>query len=186
MTSDQTTDHITSGRCPTYRPAEQINGLIELDNNTRTWLENNVPDICVVSDGTREKKNMKGNTETSEEPTDAIGVSITAFERKLTLFFSAIPFSRFSLKMSRFFADFESGKKCALCALLSVKWNSDDSATSLQCSAKLIRSAKSATLSLQPGTCLKLCRPIFRNTRAQFDRACHVSVCKRLCFLLVC
>ena len=34
-----------------------------------------------------------------------IGVNITAFGRKLTLF-SAIPLSRFSLKMSRFFAFF--------------------------------------------------------------------------------
>ena len=57
-------------------------------------------------------------------------------------FFSAIPLSRFSLKMSRFFLGISSLKKCTLCALLSVKWNSDDSATSFQCSAKLIRSAK--------------------------------------------
>ena len=35
-----------------------------------------------------------------------IGVNITAFGRKLTLF-TAIPLSRFSLKMSRFFACFE-------------------------------------------------------------------------------
>ena len=35
-----------------------------------------------------------------------IGVNITAFGRKLTLF-RAIPLSRFSLKMSRFFACFE-------------------------------------------------------------------------------
>ena len=36
-----------------------------------------------------------------------------------------------------------------ICALLSVKWNSDDSATSFPCSAKLICSAMSATTSLQ-------------------------------------
>ena len=50
--------------------------------------------------------------------------------------------SRFSLKMSHFFLHIWCCKKCALCAPLSVKWNSDDSATSFQCSAKLIRSAK--------------------------------------------
>ena len=38
-----------------------------------------------------------------------IGVDITAFGRKLTLF-SVIPLSRFSLKMSLFFADFEFDK----------------------------------------------------------------------------
>ena len=38
-----------------------------------------------------------------------------------------------------------------LCALLSVKWNVDDSATSCTCSAKLIRSAKSATYSYNQG-----------------------------------
>ena len=51
--------------------------------------------------------------------------------------------------MSRFFCVFRVWKKCALYALLSVKWNSDDSATSFPCSAKLIHSAMSATLSLQ-------------------------------------
>ena len=30
--AEQTTDHITSGRCPIYRPPEGINGLIVLDN----------------------------------------------------------------------------------------------------------------------------------------------------------
>ena len=42
-------------------------------------------------------------------------------------------------------------------------------------------------ISLQPGTSmrLKLCRPLFLNTRSPFDRACHVSVCKRVCDLLV-
>ena len=58
---------------------------------------------------------------------------------------SAIPLSRFSLKMSRLFLRISSWKKCALCALFSVKWNSDDSATNFQCSAKLIRFAESAT-----------------------------------------
>ena len=48
--------------------------------------------------------------------------------QQLTFFCSAIPLSRFSLKMSRFFvANFEL-EQCALCALLSVKWNSEDSA----------------------------------------------------------
>ena len=45
-----------------------------------------------------------------------IGVNITAFGRKLTLF-RAIPLSRFSLKMSRFLR-VSSWKKCTLCALL--------------------------------------------------------------------
>ena len=57
-------------------------------------------------------------------------------------FFSAIPLSRFSLKMYRFFLHIWSWKKCALCTLLSVKSNSDDSATSFLSWAKLIRSAK--------------------------------------------
>ena len=39
---EQTADHITSrGRCPIYRPPEGMNGLIELDVTTRTWLKNN-------------------------------------------------------------------------------------------------------------------------------------------------
>ena len=38
------------------------------------------------------------------------------------------------------------------CALLSVKWNSDDSATRFQCSAKLISLCKVGNISLQPGT----------------------------------
>ena len=71
-----------------------------------------------------------------------ICVNITAFGRKLTLF-SAIPLSRFSLKMFRIFCVLGIlRKKSALCALLSVKWTSDDLATSFHCSAKIIRSAK--------------------------------------------
>ena len=58
-------------------------------------------------------------------------------------------FPAFHLKCPAFFLRISSWKKCALCALLSVKWNSDDSATSFLCSAKLIRSAMSATISLQ-------------------------------------
>ena len=46
-----------------------------------------------------------------------IGVNIG---RKLTLF-SAIPLSRFSLKMSRFFLRISSWKKCALCALQTTR-----------------------------------------------------------------
>ena len=38
--AEQTAEHITSGRCPIYRPPEGIHGLIELDDMTRTWLEN--------------------------------------------------------------------------------------------------------------------------------------------------
>ena len=53
-------------------------------------------------------------------------------------------FPAFHLKCPAFFAYFDL-KKCALCALHSVKWNSDNSATSFQCLTKLIRSAKSAT-----------------------------------------
>ena len=71
-----------------------------------------------------------------------IDVNITAFGRKLTLLFSAIPLSAFHLKCPAFLLRILSWEKCALCALLSVKWNSDDSATSVQSSAKLIRSAK--------------------------------------------
>ena len=52
--------------------------------------------------------------------------------------FSAIPLSRFSLKKSRFFWRISSWKNCNLCALFSVKWNLDDSATSFPCSAKQI------------------------------------------------
>ena len=95
-------------------------------------------------------------------------VNITAFWRKFTLF-SAIPLSHFSLKMSRLFCIFRVGKNAlyatesvkrpersngldtalyktipllSQCTLFSVKWSSDDSATSFQCSAKQIRSAK--------------------------------------------
>ena len=57
-------------------------------------------------------------------------------------FFGAIPLSCFLLKMSRFFLGISRWKKCTQCGLLSVKWNSDDSATTFQWSAKLIRSAK--------------------------------------------
>ena len=38
--AEQTADHITSGLCPIHRRPEGIHGLIELDVNTRTWLEN--------------------------------------------------------------------------------------------------------------------------------------------------
>ena len=43
--AEQTADHITSGRCPIYRPPEGINGLIVLDDEPRAWLENNALDI---------------------------------------------------------------------------------------------------------------------------------------------
>ena len=33
--AEQTADHITSGRCPIYRPPEAITGLIVLDDETR-------------------------------------------------------------------------------------------------------------------------------------------------------
>ena len=59
LVSEQTADHITSGRCPIYRPPEGINGLIVLDDETRAWLENNALDIWVVRDGTRKKKKIK-------------------------------------------------------------------------------------------------------------------------------
>ena len=74
---------------------------------------------------------------------NTIGVNITAFGRKRKLFFSAIQLSRFSLRMSSFFAYFQVGKSAfyALCSV-TIKWNSDDSAASFQCSARLIRSAK--------------------------------------------
>ena len=70
---------------------------------------------------------------------ECIGVNITAFGRKLALF-SAIPFSRFSLHMSRFFVEYFELGKCALCAVLSAKWNSDHSLISFHCLAKLMRS----------------------------------------------
>ena len=43
--AEQMADHITSGRCSTYRPTEGMNGLIDLDNKTQVWLENNALDI---------------------------------------------------------------------------------------------------------------------------------------------
>ena len=43
--AEQTAEHITSGRCPIYRPPEGIQGLIELDVMTRTWLENCALDV---------------------------------------------------------------------------------------------------------------------------------------------
>ena len=54
--AEQTADHITSGRCLIYRPSEGMNGLVELDVKTPTWLENSALDVWVVCDGTREKK----------------------------------------------------------------------------------------------------------------------------------
>ena len=42
---EQTAEHITSGRCPIYRPPEGIHGLIELDVMTRTWFENCALDV---------------------------------------------------------------------------------------------------------------------------------------------
>ena len=44
-----TADHITSGRCPIYRPPEGIDGLIDLDDETRAWLENNALDMCAIT-----------------------------------------------------------------------------------------------------------------------------------------
>ncbi len=38
--AEQTADHISSGNCPIYSPPEGKNGLIDLNNKTRTWLEN--------------------------------------------------------------------------------------------------------------------------------------------------
>ena len=64
------------------------------------------------------------------------------------------------------------------CALLSVKWNSDDSATSSQCSAKLIRSAKPTTYQGHHW---------FWNWVAIWP--CHVSVCKKkivFCLFVCC
>ena len=57
--AEQTAEHITSGRCPTYRPPEGIQGLIDLDDMTRTWLENCALDVWPMCDGTREKKKKK-------------------------------------------------------------------------------------------------------------------------------
>ena len=57
--AEQTTDHITSGRCAIYRPPEGINGLIVVDENTGAWLENIALGVLVVSDGTRKKKTKK-------------------------------------------------------------------------------------------------------------------------------
>ena len=46
-------------RCPIYHLPEEIDGLLDLDDETRVWLENNALDIWVVSDVTREKNNNK-------------------------------------------------------------------------------------------------------------------------------
>ena len=46
--AEQTADHITSGRCPVYRLPEGINGLIDPDDNTQAWLENNALDMSAV------------------------------------------------------------------------------------------------------------------------------------------
>ena len=61
--AEQTSDHITSGRCPIYRPPEGINGLIVLDDETRARLEDNALDIWVVRNGTRKKKNYRKHSE---------------------------------------------------------------------------------------------------------------------------
>ena len=43
--TEQMADHVTSGRCPIYRPPEGIQGLIDLDFNTRSWFEDTDLDI---------------------------------------------------------------------------------------------------------------------------------------------
>ena len=63
-----------------------------------------VPTVC--SPVPMFPEHMFPGTDVPRFTANFIGVNITAFGRKLTLF-SAIPLSRFSLKMSRFFACFE-------------------------------------------------------------------------------
>ena len=46
--AEQTAEHITSGRCPIHRPPEGIQGLIDLDVMTRTWLENCALDVWLM------------------------------------------------------------------------------------------------------------------------------------------
>ena len=52
-------------------------------------------------------------------------------------FLASSRFPAFDFKCPAFFAYFELEKMRSRCALLSVKWNSDDSATNFQCSAML-------------------------------------------------
>ena len=43
--AEYTADHITTGRCAIYRPPEGINGIIDLGENTRAWLEHIALDV---------------------------------------------------------------------------------------------------------------------------------------------
>ena len=73
------------------------------------------------------------------------------FRASTHAFLAPSPIPAFHLKRPAFFLRISSLKEWVLCSLLSVMWNSNDSATSVQCSGKLIRSAKSATYRYNQG-----------------------------------
>ena len=65
----------------------------------------------------------------------------------------------------------------ALCALISINSNSDDSGTSFPCLAKLIRSAMSPTSLLHTIRDINDSETVFRNYKITIC-SCQVSVCK--------
>ena len=89
--------------------------IIALRNNQYDFPRKNTPHItyigptlCYLIEDFTRRASPVGESWTLSAT--FIGVNSTAFGRKLTLFCSAIPLSRFPLKMSRFFAYFELGK----------------------------------------------------------------------------
>ena len=78
--AEQTVHHITSGLCPIYRSPEGRNGIIDLDDKTRAWLESNALDMRVVSDGTRKKK-IKTVSSAKERLLGALSVILTVLAK---------------------------------------------------------------------------------------------------------
>ena len=75
---EQTTGYITSGRCPIHRPPEGIQGLIDLDFNTRSWLLGDTDlDIWVVFSVTHEKKKLSDGSTATAQVTLSLRIATT-------------------------------------------------------------------------------------------------------------
>ena len=83
--AEQTADHITSGRCPIYRPLEGINGILDQDGETRAWLQNNTLDLLVVCDGTHKKKKLHASFDLRGSPHYGCLCTIDAQELEVPL-----------------------------------------------------------------------------------------------------
>ena len=120
----------TSRRHPCFLPTTLI-GIITrkyemMAGKRKKKADAQMTEISVSADGD------SGETKMTETPYQwrRVGRYVLAPSR----------FPAFHLKCTAFLAYFEL-KKCTVCALFSVKWYSDDSATSFPCSAKLIPSS---------------------------------------------